>query len=197
MGAIEASHSMPARLAGPSRWLWRALLVLLLLGGDRGGQAQVSREYQLKAVFLFRLTQFAEWPAEKFESAESPMIIGVAGRNPFGDALHVAVKGETAQSRRIVVRAVESPAQARGVHVLFLAESEAGRAREYTRALSEAGVLTVSDMEEFVPERGGMVQFTNDGNKVNLRIDPERAKRAGLTINSRLLRMAEVVQRRE
>jgi hypothetical protein len=83
------------------------------------------------------------------------------------------------------------------VHVLFLAESEAGRAREYTRALSEAGVLTVSDMEEFVPERGGMVQFTNDGNKVNLRIDPERAKRAGLTINSRLLRMAEVVQRRE
>jgi hypothetical protein len=173
------------------------LACLLLLAGTREARGQVSREYQLKAVFLFRLTQFVEWPTNRFASAESPIVIGIAGRNPFGDALQLAVNGETAQGRKIAVRHVESPAAAKAAHLLFIAESEEDRAREFTRGLSAAGVLTVSDISDFVPGHGGMVQFTSAGNKVNLRIDNRRAKAAGLVIDGRLLRMAEVAPRDE
>ena len=43
------------------------------------GFAQVSKEYQLKAVFLWRLAQFTEWPPDAFEHAESPIAVCVLG----------------------------------------------------------------------------------------------------------------------
>ncbi|MGZ8920925.1 MAG: YfiR family protein, partial [Limisphaerales bacterium] len=65
--------------------------------------AQVSKEYQIKAVLLFRLAQFVEWPTNRFATPESPILIGVIGTNPFGDALTLAVHGERARNRDIKV----------------------------------------------------------------------------------------------
>ena len=52
----------------------------------------MSKEYQLKAGFLWRLAQFAEWPNNAFESADSSVIC-LLGENPFGEALEAAVRG--------------------------------------------------------------------------------------------------------
>ncbi|MGZ8920651.1 MAG: YfiR family protein, partial [Limisphaerales bacterium] len=49
-------------------------------------------------------------------------------------------------------------------------------------------------VDEFVTTGGGMVRFLIDQNKVNLRINLDTAKAAGLVLDSRLLRMAEIVR---
>jgi hypothetical protein len=154
--------------------------------------AQNSKETQLKAVLLFRLTQFVQWPDSRFESPESPIIIGILGKDPFGDSLRIAVRGETAQNRPIALRQLERTEDAKACHIVFISQSEAARVRQITSALAGHSVLTVSDMENFVKVGGGMVRFYTVQNKVNLRINNDTAKAAGLVLDSRLLRMAEI-----
>ncbi len=42
-------------------------------------------------------------------------------------------------------------------------------------------------------ERGVMIQFTTENNRIRLRINVESARASGLTISSKLLRPAEIV----
>src|SRR6266702_4256829 len=65
--------------------------------------ATATREYQVKAVFLFNFTQFVEWPAGAFARVNTPLVIGVLGDDPFGAYLDETVRGETANGRPLVV----------------------------------------------------------------------------------------------
>lgn len=170
------------------------LALLLFLAAAHSSFAQATKEYQLKAVLLFRLAQFVEWPTNRFSSPESPVVIGVLGRNPFGDALRAAVEGETANGRRIEITQLAHPSAASSCHIVFISPSEEPRVREILQTLSGQAVLTVSDIEKFVRAHGGMVRFDTVENKITLIIHADRAKAAGLAINSRLLRMAEIVR---
>ena len=193
---MNTRHETARRVRVSPRLITSFLLLLAVHCSCVRAEAQVSREYQLKAVLLFRLAQFVEWPTNRFRTPEDPIIIGVIGKNPFEDALHLAVRGETAQQRSIEVLLLRSDevSRARDCHILFISKSEAPRVKAITSALSGHSVLTVSDMENFAIGGGGMVRFLTDQNKVTLRINVDTAKAAGLVLNSRLLRMAEIVK---
>jgi hypothetical protein len=155
--------------------------------------AETSKEYQVKAVFLFRLAQFVEWPTNAFQDARNPIIIGVLGNDPFGEALDIATRGETAGGRPLVVQRFRRVDEIQSCHILFISRSEAGKVKDIVATFASKPVLTVSDVDGFAPTHDGMIYFMTEQNKVRLRIDPHTAKNAGLVLNSRLLRMAEVV----
>jgi hypothetical protein len=155
--------------------------------------AEVSKEYQLKAVFLWRLAQFTQWPAEAFETPESPIVICVLGENPFESALSAAVAGETAHGRKLVVQHHRVVDSVRGCHILYISLGAARPAREIAAALAGRSVLTVRD--------GGpagsyetIVRFVTEQNKIRLRVHLKPAKAARLVLDPRLLRSAEVVE---
>ena len=63
-------------------------------------------------------------------------------------------------------------------------------------SVERRSVLTVSDIDR-AAERGAVIQFTNERNRLRLRINVAAAKAAGLTISSKLLRPAEIVGERQ
>jgi len=100
-----------------SRLLRRTCLLLLLVasplvGDTRGPRG--AREYDLKATFLFHFTHFVEWPEQAFAAADAPFRLCVLSPDPFGSALREVVAGERAAGRELVVRTVDSPAEAGG-----------------------------------------------------------------------------------
>ena len=155
--------------------------------------AQVSKEYQLKAVFLWRLAQFTQWPSNAFENADTPIAICVLGENPFGDALDEAVRGETAHGRKLVVRHYRSVQETKACHILYIGGSAARQVKEIIAALRGRSILTVSDIEGFTRSYDGMVRFLTEQNKINLRINLKAATAARLVLDPRLLRAAEIV----
>jgi hypothetical protein len=169
---------------------WLVLLVLL----PRPAQAQVSKEYQLKAVCLWRLAQFVDWPTNAFERPDSPVVIGVLGENPFGDALKVAVRDETAHGRRLVVRHYQRIDEIRSCHIVFMAKSESRRISETIGQLAGRSILTVSDISGFVGSYGGMVALVTEQNRIRLRVNPDAAAAEHLVLDAKLLRIAEVVR---
>lgn len=154
-----------------------------------------SAEYQLKAVFLFNFTQFVEWPSSAFADPEGPLVIGVLGADPFGARLDEAVQGEKINGHPLAVRRYRSVAEVGACHVLFICSSEKARLRDILARLRGRSILTVSDLEDFTPE-GGVIRFMTERNRIKLRVNLGAAKAAGLTISSKLLRAAEVVEQR-
>ena len=172
----------------------RILLVILLEAGFFAAQirAQAFKEYDVKAAFLYHLTQFVEWPPEAFPAVEDPLVIGVLGADPFGKSLDEIIKNEEVKDRKLIVQRYRSMEEIKVCHILFISQSEAGRLDQIFSSLKDRKILTVGDTEGFA-QRGGIVRFLTDKNKIRLRINLNAAKAASLTISSKLLRAAEVV----
>jgi hypothetical protein len=178
----------------------RALVLVLglasILGLSVSAQgATPSREYQVKAVFLFNFAQFVEWPPAAFSEENAPLAICVLGDDPFGSYLDDVVRGEQVNSRRLTVQRFRSPDDIKGCQVLFVSKSQNRNLEKALAAVKGMDALTVSDADDFA-ERGGMIQLETQNGKIRLRINVGAAKSASLTISSKLLRSAEIVASR-
>lgn len=152
-----------------------------------------SREYTVKAVFLFNFTQFVNWPPSSFSHQRAPFIIGIYGGDPFGTELDETVAGEQVNGHPVVVQRLNNINEARRCHILFINQREARNVVDILAQLGNESVLTVSDFPGFA-RSGGMVNFMNVSNKIKLQINPAAAKSADLAISSKLLRLADIVE---
>ncbi|HYG35908.1 MAG TPA: YfiR family protein, partial [Clostridia bacterium] len=130
----------------------------------------VSREYQLKAVFLYRFTQFVDWPPTAFSSQDSPIIIGVLGRDPFGGYLEAAVRNERVRNRLLAIQHHQRIQDAMNCHLLFISPSEQARQEKVLADLKARSILTVGETEGFARD-GGMIQFITEQNRIRFRIN--------------------------
>ena len=153
-------------------------------------QLPPSREYQVKAVFLFNFSQFVEWPDKAFSSDKAPLVIGVLGDDPFGHYLDDIVSGEKVNGHPLIIQRYHNIQEASTCHILFINKGEMDKT-DITN-LKGNNVLTVSDDPSFI-QKGGMIRFFTSNNKIQFQINPEVAKAGGLTISSKLLRLAEIV----
>ena len=86
------------------------------------------------------------------------------------------------------------PQDAVSCRVLYISSSEDSRLKEILAALDKSGVLTVSDIPQF-SQRGGMIEFTLQGNNVRFEVNLAIAENTGLTLSSELLKVAVTVRR--
>ena len=172
-----------------------SLFVLLAITAPLSASAQNPRESQIKAVLLFNLSRFVDWPAAAFSETNSPFVIGIVGKDPFGSALDDAVAGEKLNGRKIIVERYSSPGAINPCHILFIANSARPRLQEILDSQKSRPVLTVSEIDGFSGPLGGMVRlYINLENKPRLQINAQLAQSANLHISSKLLQLAELTK---
>jgi len=175
---------------------WFALLALLGLGGQAApGEAEVSKEYQIKAAFLYNFTKFIEWPRERFADAAAPIIIGVFNGGAFEVELGKIVQGRQVNGRSIVVRSVATTADATSAHLIFVPAGEEQRFAETTAVLRETAVVTVGESDRFAT-LGGMIVFARTEDKVRFAINLEASEQARVRFSAQLLKLASAVHRK-
>lgn len=157
--------------------------------------ADASKEYQIKAAFLFNFTKFIEWPAAAFADDSAPIVIGVCGSNPFGAELHNIVEDRKINGREIVVKTVDTAAEAAKCHVLYFSAAANGSLAQMLPALEKTAVLTVGESERFT-SAGGVINFVLEADKVRFEINSAAADKAGLKISAQLQKLARTVRRR-
>lgn len=180
MGVLNHIASRPRALG---------LALLLTLGGLLGAAAPVS-EYQLKAVFLFNFAHFVEWPPGALADENTPFVIGVLGKDPFGGSLEEVVRGELVSHHPLAVERSADIAQLRNCQILFIPAAELGHLGQILDALKGHSVLTVT---EGPAPPGVVISLLKEESHIRLRIDLAAAKANNLTISSKLLRPAEIV----
>ena len=113
---------------------------------------------------------------------------------PFGWALERTVEGKRINKRRIVIERVLSVQDARRYHIVFISVDDEPRMSEFSTRLNGQSVLLVGESDG-VLKQGATIGFTVRDNKVGYDINLGAAKRARLTVSSKLLNLARVVQR--
>ena len=151
---------------------------------------QITPAYQVKAAFIYNFSQFVDWPPSAFDGNQSPFVIGILGENPFGNYLEELVKDEMAGTRNIVIKKYRDVDDVRNCNILYI---NIPNAAEAVRALHNKSILTVSDADNFARD-GGMVRFVTQSNKIKLQINPAAARAVNISISSKLLRVADIVE---
>jgi hypothetical protein len=152
-------------------------------------QPNQPSEYQIKAAFLFNFAKFVQWPASALPDPASPVVIGVLGRNDFGDALEQTLHGKSIDTHPVLLKVFHTVAEVTNCQVLFISTSEKGRLDKTLGGLQGMNVLTVGEMDEFI-SAGGMVNFVIQDNRIRFEINNDAAEKAGLKISSKLLSLA-------
>lgn len=183
------------------------VLALALFAGpitaeDRADSAP-SREYQVKAAFVYNFIKFVDWPKEKVADSNDSITIGIIGKDPFGKAFE-PVKGKRIKNKKLVIKQFPGLEQYKAkykdeykdalkkCHILFICSSEKKRLKEIINFIKDSSVLTIGEIEGFL-EAGGVINFTMQEQKVHFEVNITAARRAKLKIRSQLLRLAERV----
>lgn len=182
-----------AQRAWLSIFLFLAAGALSFTPGKLMAQSGVSKEYEIKAAFLFHFAQFVEWPSVEATNTNAPFVIGVLGENPFGGALDEIVKGETIGSRKITVQYSRRAEDLKNCQIVFVSKSEKSRLSRIFKELDGRNVLTVGECDDFA-RRGGVMNFYIEDGKVHFEINPDAAAREKLKISAQLFRLGKIVK---
>jgi hypothetical protein len=162
----------------------------LVMGLNFKGLAQEPpSEYQVKAAFMFNFAKFVDWPAEAFAETNSPIVLGILGKNVFGSDLEKTIRDRKVNNHAFKFLPLTSVLEATNCHILFISPSEKDNFTKIISTLHNTSVLTVSETDGFL-KAGGMINFKFEGNNIRFEISDEAAKKAGLKISSKLLSLA-------
>ncbi len=153
--------------------------------------APASREYLLKAVFLYNFAKFTTWPAESFRDPQAPLRVCIIGDDPFGAAME-SIEGKSIKKRRLAVIRIAQISDAERCHILFISTSEEERLRAILDDLHERPILTISDMPNFA-RAGGTISLKTVGDQIRFDINVDAANAADLRLSSKLLRLGNIV----
>src|SRR5882672_5482580 len=142
--------------------------VLLSFGAMVPPQVEISKEYQVKAVFLYNFTQFIEWPPDAFVQPDAPLVIGILGPDPFGKYLDETVQGEKINGHPLVVQRFQTLAEIGHCQILFINTDEKSQWPPIFEYAKAQHVLTVGDVTNF-SKQGGMIRFFPEENKIRIR----------------------------
>lgn len=149
------------------------------------------REHRIKAAFLYNFARFVEWPEQAFDNDNAPFVIGLLGRDRLAAALE-ALEGKPVAGRQVQIVRFGDVDEVDRCQLLFVDPSDTAQVTAILAALKGKSILTVGEIEDFA-KLGGVIGFTVRKNKVGFEINHAAGARAGLTISSRLLKLAKIV----
>jgi hypothetical protein len=179
-----------------------ALVCAAALGGEHGlvPQARAANaansaalEQRVKAAFLYKFLGYAEFPAGAFADGASPVVIGVFGADDLAAELGRIASGRTVNGRPIVVRVLRESELAMSVHLLFIGGFDAGRVGRSVRSAGGA-LLVVTECDAGL-QQGSAINFRVVDERVRFDVALDAAERKGIKLSSRLLTVANRVQR--
>lgn len=172
------------------------LYALLLLAPAGGGAAAVQEQFtaeEVKSAFLLNFGRFVEWPPRSFEKTRDRFYICLIGEDTLGSKLETIVRGQKVQERTLEVIRLGPHFPHRECEIAYMKLSSATQEREVLSRMRTTPTLTVGEGSHFL-KAGGMIQLRVEGERIRLRINLKAAKDSGLTISSKLLAIAEVIE---
>ena len=153
--------------------------------------AQAS-EANIKAAFLYNFTKYIEWPAAAFHGPSEPFRMCVLADDAFTRSVAAIVDGEQVLGRPLLL-VVPRRGDLPRCQILFIGHQAAARTGALIPAVAGRPVLTVGEVPGFL-DQGGVVAFDLDNNRVRFDLNLDAAFRCGLTVNSKLVRVARHVR---
>ncbi|WP_457391708.1 YfiR family protein [Roseateles sp. P5_E1] len=177
-----------SRAAGKGWAGWRAGCAILLgLLSAQPAAAQSASPEALKAEVVYRLLMFVTWPADR-ELAGRPLQLCTVGEGRMDSALQ-SLAGRPIRHLTVDVRHQARADQLAGCHLLYLPTPQPA----LRPVLADLPVLVISDVAVML-EQGAMINLQIEDGRIVFDVDLDAARRVGLAISTKLLRLARYVR---
>jgi hypothetical protein len=187
---IDAARPLRRGLTSLLRLAPGAILTLLAAGPGLGAAAY--SEDAVKAAYLFRFTQYIEWP-EAASSAE-PFTIAVLDAPGVAAELRRILPNHRIKNSAAQVREIARAQDLGSAQILYIGSAQIDRVRNVIAALAARPVLVVTDAEQGLAA-GSSVNFVMLEHRVRFEVSLSAADRSQLRISAELLGVATRVQK--
>lgn len=177
-----------------NRKLWRCLAIAMLTVFGTLPIAAADAplpEYKVKAAIVYKVAKFVSWPESVFDSQQSPLVLCIAGKDPFGQYID-NLDGQVIHGRPLLVRRLSGKERhLRRCHIVFVSvETEMA---DVLAGLGTNPVLTIGDSADFAVQ-GGIMGLGIKNNRVTFEINLQAARSSMLDISASLLQLATIVE---
>lgn len=181
-------------LHGVERGLLALLLALPLIfqPSQLAAQDEEDMEYRVKLAFLFHFAQFIQWPPEVFRDPAAPLLVCVAGTNPFTREMEQELQGHMAGGHPLKIQSLKPGEDPRTCQIVFVRARETAAARAILAMAKGSSILTIGEAKGFA-ERGGIIDLMPEGHKLRFAVNVDAAAQTRLKISSKLLALARIV----
>lgn len=155
---------------------WRLILGVLVLSSSALAQQPMAA---LKVAYVYNFTKFIDWPAA---DSGSVLTLCLIEPDPELEVQFRALDGRSVGEARMRLLRLSPADDISACHVLY--------SEEPLPVAGDSGVLVVTDQSR----PGSVINFSVTGQKLRFDIDRGEARRRGLKISSRLLRLAREVR---
>jgi len=159
-----------------------SILLLMFFAWSPVQAADGFKAEQLKVAFIYHFTQFINWPEDDQIQAKKNFNVCLTGKGYEARAWD-DMNGKDVGGRSIQTAACTT---CRECDLVFVTSSAA------IKPFKQRGVLTISEQPGFAAA-GGVIELYAVEGRLRFRINVDAAERAGLTISSRLLKLADIV----
>lgn len=159
-----------------------------LLGAGAQANAQEPTEYRLKTAFIYNFMAFTEWPAD----AGPTLNLCIHGPDPFGAELD-ALQGKTVLTRTIGLQRKVGMDALKNCQAVFVTREAQDQLPKVLETLRGQPVLTIADSPGAM-RRGVALNMNLAAGKVTFEANAQAARSHGITLSSKLLRLATEVQ---
>lgn len=174
----------------------RGLLVLWLapVAAVVAADPLAMTEAQVKALCVLNFAKYVDWPADALAGTNSPFTIGYVGDGKVADSLKAAAQGKTVGGRQIVVIEAEDTNAWKKCEVLLIPNLEKRREDRILKQIGQMPILTIGESDSFL-SHGGIINLMKSDGKVRFEVNLPAAEAARLQISSKLLNLADHVER--
>lgn len=168
------------------------LLLLLLTVVALMSVAQTQRqasEPELKAAILINMLAFVDWPTQGAQPAGQRKVCYIT-TSPVAIGL-VQINGQLQSGKPLQIVQVAVDALA-GCHALYVSPNESAYMPRILSQTRQEGVLLVGDQPGTL-QGGVMINLEVDNGRVVFTVDLRALRQAGLTLSSKVLRLARQV----
>ncbi len=164
---------------------------LAALGNYRSVFSDTLEEYTVKAALSLNFARFTEWPVNSFGSNQTAVTICMLGDNVVHEAFS-GVESKKIGDKPITVVNLTRIRDMKQCQLLFVSRMEKNKAIQLMTEINMLPILTIGEDDDFL-KSGGMVILKIVDGRVSMQINLDAVKKAGLQINSRVLKLATIV----
>lgn len=165
------------------------LLIALFSSFFPGRVGSQTDEAQVKTAFIFNFLKFIEWQAPT--DGGNSLTICFVGNGSF-DQFIAMIDSKVINGKELIATMVPSLAQVPPeCRVVFAIEDGEQRLKELKAFFKGKAILTIAN-EAWEPG-SFIIHFFLEADKVRFGINPRLAREAGIRIDSRLLKLAKIV----
>src|SRR4030095_7595969 len=101
-------------------WLVAVCVCLVVVAGVRSlAQKPPVSQAEVKAVWLLNFARYIDWPADAFARPDSPLVVGIVGKDPVSPTLEKILADKVAKGRRFSLKRLAVEDDLHGCHIVL------------------------------------------------------------------------------